>query len=241
MSIVTLNDARIWLDGYDLSGDSNQVDLDWEAETKDRTTFGDNGKRTKAAGLETTMAAVKVFADFAAGDSDAALAAMVGQADKVNTWAVDDVAGSVAYFTRAIHAKRQPLASKVGELTLTDAAFEGSSNEGLLRGQLLLAKVTVSAGASGAGIQVGAVSSGQSVYAALHVFEVTGGGTLTAKVQSDDNSGFTSATDRITFTGATALGAQFGSAAGAITDDYWRVTYTLSAGTATFAVPIAIA
>jgi hypothetical protein len=49
-------------------------------------------------------------------------------------------------------------------------------------------------------------------------------------VQSDDNASFTSATTRISFTAETDATAhyQWGSVAGAITDDYWRITYTVS-------------
>ena len=48
------------------------------------------------------------------------------------------------------------------------------------------------------------------------------------QLQSDDNSSFTSPTDRITFTGITAIGADFQSVAGAITDTHWRLNYTVS-------------
>jgi hypothetical protein len=41
-------------------------------------------------------------------------------------------------------------------------------------------------------------------------------------------------------TAATTAGAEFKSTAGAITDDYWRVGWTLDQGTATFAVVVGI-
>ena len=66
---------------------------------------------------------------------------------------------------------------------------------------------------------------------------------MTLSIQSDDNAGFSSATNRITsFTAATARGYQWGSVAGAVTDDYWRCVYTITGtGTITFGVSAGIA
>jgi hypothetical protein len=56
--------------------------------------------------------------------------------------------------------------------------------------------------------------------------------TLDVIVQSDDASGFPSATNRITFTQATGFTAEYATpVAGAITDDWWRVNFTIG-GTA---------
>ena len=75
---------------------------------------------------------------------------------------------------------------------------------------------------------------------ALHVLSVAGTSTptLTVIVQSDDNAGFTTPTTRISFTAATAVGAQWGSVAGALTDDYWRISYTISGTNPVFAFAV---
>ena len=64
--------------------------------------------------------------------------------------------------------------------------------------------------------------------------------TLALKVQSDDNSSFTSATDRITLTNFTAVGAQYSKVAGAITDTHYRINYTLSGTSPSFKVFITV-
>ena len=240
MSIIALTDARLWLAEHDVTGDANEVGLDWQAETKDRTTFGSNGKRAKTGGIETVTASLKIFADFEAAGSDAALAALNGQNDKPCSFGSAAAAGSVAYITKALHSKRQPIVGKIGDTPLTDAMLEGSSNEGLIRGRIMAAKATVSAGGSTTGIQLGAVSSTQRVYVLLHVFDITGGGTLTCTLVSDDNSAFTSPTSRTAMTGATTAGAEWASTAGAITDDWWRINWGLTAGTATVAAVVGI-
>ena len=67
------------------------------------------------------------------------------------------------------------------------------------------------------GANLGAVGATEKCYVAIHCTSVSGTSTptITFKLQSDDNSSFTSPTDRITFTGITAIGADFQSVAGA--------------------------
>lgn len=77
------------------------------------------------------------------------------------------------------------------------------------------------------------------MYVALHVLSVSGTTpSLTVIVQSDDNVGFTTPTIRISFTAATEVGAQWGSVAGALTDDYWRISYTISGTNPVFAFAV---
>ena len=97
-----------------------------------------------------------------------------------------------------------------------------------------------SSSSTGTGRQLGAVVAGKSMYVALHVLSVAGTSTptLTVIVQSDDNAGFTTPTTRISFTAATAVGAQWGSVAGALTDDYWRISYTISGTNPVFAFAV---
>jgi hypothetical protein len=90
---------------------------------------------------------------------------------------------------------------------------------------------------NGTGVQiVGGVPAGQYLYAAIHVLSVSGTSTptLTVKIQSDNGSGFPSATDIATFTAATARTGEVVRAAGAITDDWFRVSYTISGTTPSF-------
>ena len=66
------------------------------------------------------------------------------------------------------------------------------------------------------------------------------GATLNMSVQSDDNSGFTTATTRLTFTAATTRSGEYKSAAGPITDTYWRLSYSVSGTTPSVAFAVAI-
>jgi len=83
---------------------------------------------------------------------------------------------------------------------------------------------------------IGAVSATQSVYSALHVTAASG--TLDVIVESAP-SNWSSESTRITHTRFTAVGAEMLSTAGAITDAYWRVKWTLS-GSFDFIVSLGI-
>lgn len=89
-------------------------------------------------------------------------------------------------------------------------------------------------GFTGTGINVAGPSATESMYAVLHVYAADGTD-LEVVVQSDDNSGFTSATDRITFSTVSAVSAQWSSVAGDLSSEtYWRVTATIASGDFSF-------
>lgn len=93
------------------------------------------------------------------------------------------------------------------------------------------------------GQQLGAVGASQYLYAAVHVL-AGGTGTADIIVQSDDNSGFTSAVTSITFpqiSGVTG-GSAIMRLAGALADTWYRFQYTLATSpSVTFAAVFGIA
>ena len=56
MSSLVFKNAKIFLGGYDLSGDFNRIELSYEAESLDATVFG-NDSRVRRGGLKTSRAA----------------------------------------------------------------------------------------------------------------------------------------------------------------------------------------
>lgn len=90
-------------------------------------------------------------------------------------------------------------------------------------------------------VNLGAVGATETLYAALHVFSGSGG--FTVNVQSDSVQGFSGTPEvQITFaqvlTG-TARSSEWATAAGAVTDTWWRITAT-NPNTRDFAVIIGI-
>jgi hypothetical protein len=231
MAKYVLLDSTVYLDGKDLSGDSNAITVTAESDEVDVTNFGSSGTREFLAGLKSFSAQLQGFTSHATGAADPTLFTQWGVSDAIFSASAEGDDGDIGFFTKSVEMSLQPWGGAVGEASKFDASFRGRGQP-LVRGTILHPGDTArTSTATGTGRQLGAVSATQKVYATLHVLSVSGTSspTLTVKVQSDDNAGFTSATDRITFTGATAAGAQWATpVSGAITDDYWRATYTIS-------------
>ena len=124
----------------------------------------------------------------------------------------------------------------VGEIA-PFSVTKSQSSEVMVRGTVEIDEDLTATGNSG-GVNLGAVGADEKCYVAIHTYAVSGTSTptVTFKLQSDDNASFTSPTDRITFTDITAIGADFQSVAGAITDTYWRLNYTISGTNPSFSI-----
>lgn len=232
MSTQVLTDAAVLVDGYDLTGVANALALDLGAEMKDATTFG-NDTRVNKAGLKTATANVRGFYDTgAAGDPDKALFDRVGSSALPVSLIPVRTQGERAFLFTAAGAVYE-LGAQVGELLpfSVDLANDGDP----VRGVLMADESGEASSSNAAAVQVGAVAAGQRMYAALHVLAASGSSpTLDVIVESDDNSGMSSATTRISFTQATDVTSEWSSVAGAITDDYWRISWTVGGSTPSF-------
>lgn len=223
---TVLNSAGLYAGAYELSSYFNNLQIAGEADTVDVTGFGATS-REYAVGFKGVRFSGSGF--WNAQNSDYPLFDQWGDTDSIFTFAATNSAGGIAYFVRGCVAQ-YGWGMPLGQAATLQ--FSGSGTTGpLVRGNILHRATAATSTASSTGQQLGAVTSGQRIFAAAHVFSIAGTSTptITFKVQSDDNSGFTSATDRLTFTGITAIGAQWQEAGpGAIADDYWRVNYTIS-------------
>lgn len=231
MGKLILTNTRFFVDGVDLTGASNKVEVSAEIEAKETTVYTSGGWKEYVGGLGSSEWKASGF--WEAGDPtfvDDATWANLGGVDTV-TVVPDGGAnvGDVAYLTQALTSS-YTLLGDVGEVAPWQANLAGSWP--LARGLVAHPPGTArSANGSGTGQQLGAVTAGKALYASLHVLSVAGTSTptITARVESDDNSGFTSATTRLTFGAATAAGGQVLRTDGsAITDDWWRVAWTVS-------------
>ena len=190
------------------------------------------------AGLKAVEWTGEVMNDFAASQVDDLLGlsgSTFNASTPISVLPAGTSDGSVAYTFRAIQFEYAPFDAEVGELAM--ARISGRGKQGpVVRGEVLHPPATArTATGNGTGQQLGALSSSQSLYAALHISAASGTSpTLDVVVESDDNGSFTTPTSRITFTQATTTGWQWSSVAGAITDDYWRITYTIGGTSPSF-------
>jgi hypothetical protein len=228
----------------DLSCFANSISVTTDVSMVMSTTFCSGGWEEQIAGLRSTSWTASGPTDMATATAsqtsavDEVLAVGLGGDYVLAAVPMGGTVGNVAYFTRGTLSSRTVLDGAVGDLATHSVTFAG--NQPMIRGVLDTVSTVTSSGNS-TGTLLGAVSASQRVWAACHF--LTAGGTtpsITVKIQSDDNSGFTSATDRITFSAQTTKGAQFSSATGAITDTYWRALWTVSGTSPSFQTRVVI-
>ena len=227
MAKITLKNCQIYLGGYDLTSDSNMASLDAGKDEVENTTFGSTTRTYQADALRTVGAAAEGYANY--GGSEAGIFSMLASQIPASFIPQGGTEGNVAYFFNSNTGSFSPLGGSVGDMAPYTLDLTAANR--LVRGNLLAKVANATSTGATTGQQLGAVTATQKVYAALHVFNLAGTApTLDVVIQSDDNSGFTSAAGQITFaqiTGDGSVGYEYATTAGAITDDYWRVSYTL--------------
>ncbi|MER5882717.1 hypothetical protein ABT160_02695 [Streptomyces sp. NPDC001941] len=235
MAKTILTDVRLFAVGADLTGNSNKVELSGEFEEKDTTNYGSAGWKEVLAGLGS--AEINGEGQWEAGDATKVDDASWAQLGGLGPWTVCPTAatvGALAYLTRALRCSYTFL-GEVGEVAPWQA--KATSHWPLVRGQIAHPPGTArTATGTGTALQLGAVAAGQRMYAGLHVLSAAGTTpSITCRVESDDNAGFSSPTTRLTFAAATApSGEPLRTDGTAITDNYWRAAWTISGTSPSF-------
>lgn len=235
MAVQYIGDMLVIDGSIDLAGVGKVINLTNEVNPLDTTPLSTTGWTTLIGGNKTGMVDIELMADYDNNAADDTEWGYLGTSSVPKSIVLGSADGSPAYLMNGINLSHQVIGGQVGELAMARVSGRQSGSP-VVRGKLLHALTTARTSSStGTGRQLGAVSATKRLYAALHVTAASGSTpSLTVKIQSDDNGAFSSATDRITFTASTARDYQFSSVAGAITDDYWRISYTISGSGASF-------
>ncbi|MEU3667535.1 hypothetical protein [Streptomyces virginiae] len=235
MSKFVLLNARLFAVGADLTGASNKIELTSEIEDKESTNYYSAGYKEVIGGLGS--AEVTAEGQWEAADSSKVDDAMWARLGGVGPWTAcpDGAAvGDLAYITQCLTAS-YTLGGSVGDVAPWSG--KGASSWPLVRGQMAHPAGTARTSTGvGTAVQLGAVPAGKRLYAALHVLSVAGTTpSITARIESDNAVGFPSATTQLTFTAATTAGGEALRTSGsAITDDWFRVAWTISGTTPSF-------
>jgi hypothetical protein len=229
---TVLTDARVFVGGYDLSGQANQVASGAAVTMADVTSFGSAGWAEARPGIISSRLDVTTYQD----DATVGTGLAAGTTGLVVSVCDDDAEFATGWGFSAV-TLGDVREMQVGEVYKSQLSLAGTGS--MFQGELLLPRTVDTNGGTGSIRQLGAVAADERVYANLHVFAVSGGG-VTVTVQSAALVGFGSPTSRISFSAASAVGSQTSSTAGAITDQFWRVSWTQTATSATFAVLVGI-
>jgi hypothetical protein len=230
--MATVGGRTLWMGGYAFSTDLHTLIMGTDIPAQDDTRFGDTA-RESIGGMPTARLEYTGFFRAGTGSPDERHETELGLANTpVSVGAVAGAAGERAFFMEGMVTTHQPLQGAVGDQHQFNASVTGTNGRPLVAGTILNSTNRTATG-NGTAFQVGAVGASQSLFGVLHVVAFGGTSpTLDVIVQSDDASGFPSATNRITFTQATGFTAEYATpVAGAITDDWWRVNFTIG-GTA---------
>lgn len=243
MAVLALTDAFCYVDLLDFTGQAEQLQVTGTAQQRPKTTFASGGWTEVQNTLKEWNLNIGAFWSCdSALDVDAQSFDGLGVANRVITTGLVETEGQPVVMMRGMQPSYTWLEGTVGDLAKAKVNAVGSDGGyGVVRGQLAVDYTTVTAtGAVGTGLNLGAVGAAQSLYATFHVFGVPGT-TITAIVESDDNSGFTTPTTRITLGPYTTAGGRWATpVAGAITDTWWRINITGITGTFVIAAAIAI-
>jgi len=230
MGVEVITNAKVYLGGYNLSGDENQVSLAMSTDLVDDTAMGSEF-RSRVCGLRGMTLDLNGF--FQVDDDDYqvddVLNSKFGVADEICTVCPTTGAeGEPAFAFKGIAGQYSPGAA-LGELLKFSAQLQSSNALPIIRGTVLV-NGTKSTTANGTAFNLGAVGAGQYLYAVMHVVAPTGTlPTLDMLVQSDAAEGFDTPATKITFSQVTtSAGAQWATrVAGPITDAWWRASWTI--------------
>jgi hypothetical protein len=242
MAVYTNTNLRWYVGQQAVACLAKSATLQSEAAALDTTAICVDGWTTLIGGLKSGAFNMDLMADFVDDGLDENLFAALGTPNVPQSFAIGSTVGSVGYTMKSLSSSYVPVTGQPGELAM--ASLSGSSSGPIARGVMLASDTsTVSSSGVTTAVQFGALSSGQTMYVGLHVVTASGTSpTLDVVIQSDDSAGFASPTGRLTLTQATASTnrTQAGAIAGAVADDWWRVSYTIGGTTPVFAFAVVV-
>jgi hypothetical protein len=233
-----LKNCKLYLQQWNLSGDLNEIHVVDEVEAVEDTAFGD-ANRSYLQGFHNTVLRQHGNWNGGTDELDDALWQSFAVDDQVVTVApISGAAGERAYLLKGTAIDYRP-GGRIGEVFAFDSEFR-SRGLGLIRGTFMENGAKTSSG-SGTARQLGAVAADQKLYAMLHVIKPVTGTSIAVIVESDDAVGFGSPTTRATFTTATVPTSQLITVPGPITDDWWRISWTVVGGGPSFPIVVVLA
>jgi len=239
MSKTVLVDARLFVGGVDLSGQSNKIEFTTEHEEREVTNWRSGGAKEVIAGLEQVDLTAEGY--WEAGDPGKVDDAVWANRRVVEPWTIaadgqsDVSVGGRMYLVNAVRTSTT-LFDEVGAVAPWSLTAKGTGPA--VQGRCLHPSgVPRTATGVGTAYQVGEVGTGQKLYANLHVLSAAGTSpTLVVAVESSATEDFASSTSRGTFEQKTTTGEyEHLEITGPFTDEPWlRVSYTVGGTSPSF-------
>ena len=236
MARISAKSAGLLVDEFDFSGVSNSMNLDFAEAPADVTAFAD-ADLTYIQGKPTFTFNVNGLWSTASPNYDGEMFTDLTATNRRVGIYPGGLSDGVFGYEGATNISASPRVSTIGDAIACNVTWQGASAP--FR-STILRYATDSSSANGTQYTLGTIASTNTIIVVLRLLEIGGSGnnTLDVKIQSD-TSGYSSPTDRLTFTQLNqGSGATFETqtAAGpAGSDNIWRVVVTIGgAGSRSF-------
>lgn len=224
MAIGTISTSTILLNGYNISGYSNQVEVIHSRKIHDKTNFLSGEPVERLQGMYSATVDASGYVDRAVGNAPYLSASTV--ADSILTVTpITAVAGVDAVIMSGVGGE-YTLGAPVDELYAY--SFKAQSKGAVAFGYVADVEETESPGTTySAGLELGAVISTNAIYGAIHVTAITATSMTVVIQSSEDESGAPDTyVTRATFTALTAIGGGWKSYSTNEADTWWRMGFT---------------
>ena len=235
MGKTILKNVTLLYGARDISGVTNSLDPGQMVDEKETTNFASNGYREYLGSMRAATWQYSGFWESLAvtGEPDSTFHGKLGMigVPATATFTYPCADGDIAWFMNALSANYKAEA-KVGEVAAYSLKLMSAGP--YIRGRVLDSRTATATG-NGAALELGAVTSSQRLFYAVHVLAASGTTpTLDLVIQSDNGSGFASPATGATLAQITGTAYVIGYVDGPITDDYFRVARTLGGTTPSF-------
>ena len=129
MAKVVLTNADITINGVVLSSYANSVELNYEVDSVEVTSFGDGGHKF-TGGLQNVTVSMDLMQDFDANKVEATVFPLVGRQTTVTvraSAAATSATNPLYTVSGTFLASHTPVAAAVGELAMTSLTFTGGT------------------------------------------------------------------------------------------------------------------
>lgn len=199
-----LENLKLYVQEYDLSGYWNSTTLELRRKILDSTKFGSGGEEFCPDGLKSLAFVYTGFFNNAVAykPDDIIFPHLYGTNDLIATLCPTDGSdGEVAYCFKHV-LNYTPIDGAAGDVA--GFAVDAKGTGEVVRGTILKnATSDITEGGTGTTYNIGSCAPGQTLYAYIHDYEDTGDGTLSVDIYSDTASGMATEVKQIEMTDAT--------------------------------------
>lgn len=240
MAAFVLTNSRILVGSADITQFTGAYTVGGQVAMQPANVHGGGGFTRMLPGLRSHTLQISGMADYDAGAVSAVFTPNVVGAQYATAIIPQDtgVTGDVALFTRGLLASVAAPGGGIGDTATFDMSIGGDT--ALIGGQVLAPLVARTTTGNSSVLTLSGPTATQRLWCALHITAASGAApTCVVTVQSSTVVGMTSPTTRFTFASANAPGWQFAAPlSGAITDGFWRATFTIGGSTPSFTAAV---